>query len=83
MSKAKRGNRVFADALRNAFGQTIVPPYSVRRRPRAPVSTPLDWDEVDPKLDPARFHLGVVEKRFASVEPWADFARAKQKLPKI
>jgi bifunctional non-homologous end joining protein LigD len=83
MSKARRGNRVFADALRNAFGQTIVPPYSVRRRPKAPVSTPLDWEEVDPKLDPSRFHLGVVEKRFASVEPWADFARAKQKLPAL
>jgi bifunctional non-homologous end joining protein LigD len=83
MSKARRGTRVFADALRNAFGQTIVPPYSVRRRPKAPVSTPLDWDEVDPKLDPARFHLGIVEKRFASVEPWAGFARAKQKLPAI
>lgn len=81
MSKARRGNRVFADALRNAFGQTIVPPYSVRRRPKAPVSTPLDWDEVDPKLDPARFHIGVVEKRFASVDPWAGFARAKQTLP--
>ena len=83
MSKARRGNRVFADALRNAFGQTIVPPYSVRRRPRAPVSTPLDWSEVDPKLDPARFHIGVVEKRFASSDPWRDFDRAKQKLPSL
>src|SRR5258707_1934447 len=46
MSKAKRRRRVFADALRNAFGQTIVAPYSVRRRPKAPVSTPLDWSEV-------------------------------------
>jgi len=43
-SKARRGGRVFADAMRNAPGQTIVPPYSVRRRPRAPVSTPLAWD---------------------------------------
>ena len=83
MSKARRGDRVFADALRNAFGQTIVPPYSVRRRPKAPVSTPLDWDEVDPKLDPSRFHIGVVEKRFSTADPWAEFGRAKQKLPKL
>jgi bifunctional non-homologous end joining protein LigD len=82
MSKAKRGNRVFADALRNAFGQTIVPPYSVRRRPKAPVSTPLDWSEVDPKLDPSVFHLRVFEKRLASADPWADFWRSKVRLPK-
>ena len=35
MSKRARGGRVFADALRNAFGQTIVAPYAVRRRPLA------------------------------------------------
>ena len=83
MSKAKRGDRVFADALRNAFGQTIVPPYSVRRRPKAPVSTPLDWSEVDPKLDPAAFHLRVFEKRLAAADPWKAFWRARQKLPRI
>jgi bifunctional non-homologous end joining protein LigD len=56
---------VFADALRNAFGQTIVAPFSVRRRPAAPVSTPLDWDEVDPRLDPARYALQTIERRLA------------------
>jgi bifunctional non-homologous end joining protein LigD len=83
MSKAKRGDRVFADALRNAFGQTIVPPYSVRRRPKAPVSTPLDWSEVDPKLDPASFHLRNFEKRLASADPWKAFWKSRQKLPRI
>ena len=83
MSKAKRGKRVFADALRNAFGQTIVPPYSVRRRPKAPVSSPLDWSEVDPKLDPARFNVRTAEKRFASADPWKDFAKSKKKLPRV
>jgi bifunctional non-homologous end joining protein LigD len=83
MSKAKRGDRVFADALRNAFGQTIVPPYSVRRRPKAPVSTPLDWSEVDPKLDPSRFNLRTFEKRLASADPWKEFWKSKQKLPRV
>jgi bifunctional non-homologous end joining protein LigD len=81
MSKGKRHGRVFADALRNAFGQTIVAPYSVRRRPRAPVSTPLDWEEVDPALDPARYNLRTIERRLASRDPWADFWRRRQRLP--
>jgi bifunctional non-homologous end joining protein LigD len=81
MSKAQRRGRVFADALRNAFGQTIVAPYSVRRRPRAPVSTPLDWKEVDPKLDPARYNIRTIGERLAGVDPWADFWKHRQRLP--
>jgi bifunctional non-homologous end joining protein LigD len=81
-SKAKRDGRVFADAMRNAYGQTIVPPYSVRRRPRAPVSTPLAWDEVSPRLDPATFNVRTFERRLAHADPWADFWRRRQGLPK-
>ena len=81
-SKAKRGGRVFADAMRNAFGQTIVAPYSVRNRPHAAISTPLAWDEVSPRLDPATFNLRNFEKRLAGSDPWADFWRRKQALPK-
>jgi bifunctional non-homologous end joining protein LigD len=81
-SKAKRGGRVFADAMRNAFGQTIVAPYSVRNRPRAPVSTPLAWDEVSARLDPATFNVRTIEKRLARPDPWADFWKRRQALPK-
>ena len=81
-SKAKRGGRVFADAMRNAFGQTIVPPYSVRNRASAPVSTPLAWDEVSPRLDPASFNVRTFERRLAEADPWADFWRRRQPLPK-
>lgn len=78
--KASRGGRVFADAFRNAYGQTIVTTYSVRRRPRAPVSTPLAWDEVSPQLDPAAFNLRTFERRLAGADPWADFWRRRQSL---
>jgi bifunctional non-homologous end joining protein LigD len=81
-SKAKRDGRVFADAMRNAYGQTIVPPYSVRRRPRAPVSTPLAWDEVSPRLDPAAFNMRTFAKRMAGDDPWSDFWRRRQALPR-
>jgi bifunctional non-homologous end joining protein LigD len=83
MSKAQRRRRVFADALRNAFGQTIVAPYSVRRRPKAPVSTPLDWDEVDARLDPARYNVRTTERRIAGADPWADFWTHRQQLRDI
>jgi len=75
-----RGQRVYLDAFRNAFGQTVVTPYSVRRRPEAPVSTPLDWPEVTGKLDPTEFNLGNFGERLRRADPWDDFFRARQSL---
>jgi bifunctional non-homologous end joining protein LigD len=54
----------------------------VRNRPRAPVSTPLAWDEVSPRLDPATFNVRTSERRLAGADPWADFWRRRQALPK-
>lgn len=79
-AKAKRGGRVYADAFRNAFAQTIVAPYSVRRRRGAPVSAPLAWDEVSPRLDPTRFGIRTFAKRLAD-DPWADFRKRAKHLP--
>jgi bifunctional non-homologous end joining protein LigD len=51
-SKAKRRG-VLIDASQNAKGKSIASVYSVRPMPRAPVSTPLHWDDVNEKLDPS------------------------------
>ena len=83
ISKAARKGRVLADAMRNAYMQTVVPPYSVRRRPKAPVSTPLAWDEVHPKLDPADFNIRTFARRLAEPNPWKDFQKNRQTLPKV
>jgi bifunctional non-homologous end joining protein LigD len=80
-SKKARGARVYADPFRNVYLQTIVTPYSVRRRPGATVSTPLAWDEVTPRLDPRRFTIRTLEKRVASGDPWADINTSAQRLP--
>lgn len=75
-----RGKRVYLDPFRNAFGQTVVTPFSVRRRPKAPVSTPLEWSEVAPQLDPANFNIANFGERMRRADPWADFLRARQSL---
>jgi bifunctional non-homologous end joining protein LigD len=73
-----RGNRVYLDPFRNAFGQTVVAPFSVRKRPGAPVSTPLHWQEVKAGLDPAGFTLGNFEKQLRRKDPWEGFFDARQ-----
>jgi bifunctional non-homologous end joining protein LigD len=56
--KEKRGERIFVDTLRNAFGQTGVAPYSVRAKPYASVATPILWSQVaDPKTKPDMYTI--------------------------
>jgi bifunctional non-homologous end joining protein LigD len=61
-SKAKRRG-VLIDANQNGEGKTIALAYSVRPRQGAPVSTPLRWDEVNEKLNPAIYTMDVVLER--------------------
>ena len=77
---AARGDRVYLDPFRNGFGQTVVAPYSVRRREKAPVSTPLEWSEVKPTLIPADFNMGNFAKRLKRADPWSDFFKNRQSL---
>jgi bifunctional non-homologous end joining protein LigD len=79
-SIAARGQRVYLDPFRNGFGQTVVAPYSVRRRPKAPFSTPLEWSELKPSLDPADFNLDNYQKRLKRADPWKDFFKDRQSL---
>jgi hypothetical protein len=57
---------VFLDYNQNAKDRTIAGAYSVRARPDARVSAPLDWDEVS-DCDPAAFTLKTMPARFAEV----------------
>jgi bifunctional non-homologous end joining protein LigD len=54
----KRGkNHIYLDHLQNRRGQTISCVYSLRPKPGAPVSMPLDWKEVRPGLSPVDFNI--------------------------
>lgn len=85
--KDKRGPRIYADLMRNAYAQLAVAPYSVRARPGAPVATPLSWDELDDEtLRPERFTLRTVPGRIRHAGraggPWAGMARHRSGLGK-
>ena len=80
--KAKRRAPVYLDVMRNASGQTIVPPFSVRWRPHAPVSMPLEWDEVSPRLNPDVFNIRTAERRISARAPWSRFFGHRQTLPR-
>lgn len=54
---ASRGERVYLDYLQNGRGKLIVAPFSVRPRPGAPISMPIEWSKVTKKLDPGKFTI--------------------------
>jgi bifunctional non-homologous end joining protein LigD len=62
-----RGGKVYIDFGQNGHGQTIVAPFSLRPLPGAPASCPLVWSEVTARLDPARFTMTTVPKRFDKI----------------
>ena len=61
--KAQRNGHVYVDVIQNARGHHAVPPYVIRAVPDATVSTPLDWDELTPRLNPRKFTMDVVLNR--------------------
>lgn len=70
-----RHGRVFLDINRNAYAQTVAPPYALRARANAPLSAPLFWDEVRGKaLRPDGVTLRNICKRLdETTDPWSDF----------
>jgi bifunctional non-homologous end joining protein LigD len=55
LKKKRRG--VLVDHRQNGHGKTIASAYSVRPKPGAPVSTPLRWAELGPKVRPRDFGM--------------------------
>ncbi len=54
---------VLLDYHQNGAGKTIASAYSVRPKEGAPVSTPLRWEELTPRLDPSRWTMEAVLRR--------------------
>jgi bifunctional non-homologous end joining protein LigD len=79
-SKSRRRG-VLIDSNQNGEGKTIASVYSVRPKPNAPVSTPLAWDEVDDRLNPAIYTMPVVLERTRSLgDVYAGLLTTRQSL---
>jgi bifunctional non-homologous end joining protein LigD len=70
--KKDRKGRLFVDVMRNAIGATLVAPYSLRGRPGAPVSAPIEWSELtDPSLTSDGIRVGDLRARLdRRGDPW-------------
>lgn len=72
--KKNRGGRVYADWLRNTWSATVIAPYSLRARPRAPVAVPIRWDEMD-TIAPNQVTIATVAERLERPDPLVELAK--------
>jgi bifunctional non-homologous end joining protein LigD len=66
IAKRPRG-RVLVDYNQNAWGRTLASLYSPRPRPRATVSTPVTWDEIERGVQIEDFTINNVPERLRRV----------------
>lgn len=53
----QRGSKIYFDYLQHWTGKTIASVYSPRARKGAPVSTPIEWEELRKGLHPTDFNI--------------------------
>lgn len=71
-------DRVLVDYNQNAWGRTLASIYSVRPQPRAAVSTPVTWKEIERGIRIEDFRMDNVPARIAKVgDLWAPLLSAK------
>lgn len=78
----QRQSKIYLDYLQNGRGKTMAFQYSLRPFPGAPVSTPLDWEEVKAQsITPASFTIHNIFARLkAKGDIYQDVLTKKQKL---
>ena len=83
--KDDRGGLARLDYTQNAINKTLVAPYSPRPAPGAPVSAPIEWDELDdPKLRPDRFTMPTILDRVRERgDLFRDVLDHSQRLPEL
>ena len=77
---ARPRGRVVVDYKQNAWGQTLASIYSVRPKPRATVSTPVTWKELEKGVRLEDFRIDNVRQRIAKVgDLWKPLLAAKER----
>jgi bifunctional non-homologous end joining protein LigD len=80
-----RGGKARLDYTQNVLNKTLVAPYSPRPAPGAPVSAPIEWEELDdPALRPDGITIATVADRLAERgDPFRAVIETDQALPPI
>ena len=82
MAKRARKGKIFIDYLRNAREATAIAAYSTRAKPGAPVSMPIEWDELSEDLPSDHFTVMNAPARLKGLrrDPWQTYAHSARRV---
>ena len=77
----RKSTQVYVDWMQNARGKTLAAAFTARAKPKAPVSMPLTWKQVEQGVKIADFTIvNVPELLNKKGDAWADFFKERQTL---
>lgn len=77
-SVSDRGNKLYIDPSQNDYSDRLAVAYCIRANKLPTVSTPLEWKEVNSKLDPRKFLINTVPERLQKKgDLWKDLFSEK------
>ena len=76
----RKSTQVYVDWMQNARGKSLASAFTARAKPKASVSMPLTWKQVEKGVKITDFTITNVPELLKKGDPWADFFKSRQTL---
>ena len=77
----RKSTQVYVDWMQNARGKSLAAVFTARAKPKAPVSMPLTWNQIEKGVKIEDFTIvNVPELLKKKGDAWADFFKSRQSL---
>jgi bifunctional non-homologous end joining protein LigD len=76
----RKSTQVYVDWMQNARGKSLAAIFTARAKPKAPVSMPLTWKQVEKGVKITDFTITNVPELLKKSDPWAEFFNSRQAL---
>ena len=76
----RKSTQVYVDWMQNARGKSLAAVFTARAKPKAPVSMPLTWAQIEKGVKIDDFTIVNVPELLKKGNAWADFFKSRQTL---
>src|SRR5215216_3508103 len=76
----RKSTQVYVDWMQNARGKSLAAVFTARAKPKAPVSMPLTWKQIEKGVKIQDFTITNVPELLKKGDPWAEFFGSRQSL---
>lgn len=76
----RKSTQVYVDWMQNARGKSLAAVFTARARPKASVSMPLTWKQIEKGIKIQDFRIVNVPQLLKKGDPWKDFFEKRQTL---